>query len=176
MSSCGLRNRASKDLSGQSGHSIHRVKILVLLALVLLAAVIVPTILYLHAQGSVAASEKSAHDVQAQSAPLQTQYADRFMQSIVTDDGALGWRQLCPNIQAQLPMNELVQQANEQRAALQQNSIRLSKQFISTAPRQGGGWVHTYIVTAHWPDNSMQQRTYTVYTQSSGCVDDVQNR
>ena len=26
------------------------------------------------------------------------------------------------------------------------------------------------------PVNSMQQRTYTVYTQSSGCVDDVQNR
>jgi hypothetical protein len=30
------------------------------------------------------------------------------MQSVVTQDGALGWRQLCPGLQKELPLNMMV--------------------------------------------------------------------
>jgi hypothetical protein len=173
MSSSGFRDRAPKHLSRQRGRAVHRRWLLWLLAPVLLVAAI-PAILYMRSQGSAAASGQPARKVPTHSMPMQP--ADRFMQSIVAEDGALGWRQLCPNVQAQLPLDELVQQANEQRAALQQHSVRLSMQFVGSVPRQGGGSVRIYAVTAHWPDGSTQQRTYSVYTQLSGCVEDVQSR
>lgn len=102
--------------------------------------------------------------------------ADRFIQSIVTDDGALGWHQLCPSIQARLPLDELVQQADAERAAVAQQHVRLAMQFVGTHPQPGGGEQRVYLVTAHWPNGATQQRTFTVLTQPSGCVEDVQNQ
>jgi hypothetical protein len=47
---------------------------------------------------------------------------------------------------------------------------------MSAHPRQGGGAQRVYVVTAHWPNGTTQTRTFTVLTQSSGCVEDVQNQ
>ena len=102
--------------------------------------------------------------------------ADRFIQSIVTDDGALGWHQLCPSIQARLSLDALVQQADAQRAALAQQHVRLTMKFVGTQRQQGGGEQRVYLLTAHWPSGMTQQRTFTVLTQPSGCVEDVQNQ
>jgi len=32
-----------------------------------------------------------------------------------------------------------------------------------------------YVMTAHLPNGWVGQRTYIVYTQASGCVEDVKN-
>jgi|GraSoi_2013_60cm_1033757.scaffolds.fasta_scaffold75809_1 hypothetical protein len=113
---------------------------------------------------------------QAQGAVPTTVPADRFIQSIVTDDGALGWHQLCPDIQARLSIDALVQQANAQRAAVAQQHVRLTMKFVGTQPQQGGGEQRVYLLTAYWPNGMSQQRTFTVLTQPSGCVEDVQNQ
>jgi hypothetical protein len=139
----------------------------------LLMVLIVPAALFARSQGSWAGTASGGHSDTPRLTSLQP--ADRFMQSIVTDDGALGWRQLCPNIQAQLPMDQLVQQANAQRAAAAQEGVRLTMQFVGTHRQQDGGVTRVYVVTAHWPDGTTQQRMYNVLTQSSGCVEDVQN-
>jgi hypothetical protein len=140
---------------------------------VLLMVVVVPAALFAHSQGSLGGTASGGPSDTAHLTLLQP--ADRFMQSIVTDNGALGWRQLCPNIQAQLPMDQLVQQADAQRAAAAQEGVRLTMQFVGTHPQQDGGVTHVYVVTAHWPNGTTQQRMYNVLTQSSGCVEDVQN-
>src|SRR5436853_7718652 len=41
--------------------------------------------------------------------------ADLFMQSVVKRDGQLGWQQLCPALQAQLPLSTLTSQLQQQR-------------------------------------------------------------
>ena len=41
--------------------------------------------------------------------------ADLFMQSVVKRDGTLGWHQLCPSLQAQLPLSMLASQVEAQR-------------------------------------------------------------
>src|SRR5260370_34949883 len=43
--------------------------------------------------------------------------ADLFMQSVVKRDGALGWHQLCPSEQAQLPLATLPRRVEEQRTS-----------------------------------------------------------
>ena len=113
---------------------------------------------------------------QGQGGAPSTLPADRFIQSIVTDDGALGWHQLCPSIQARLSLNELVQQADAERAAVAQQHVWLTMKFVGTQPQQGGGEQRVYVVTAHWPNGTTQQRTFAVLTQPSGCVEDVQNQ
>lgn len=149
---------------------------LVLLLVAVLLMAVVPAVLYAqsHVANADVGASSSAAQAQAHMAPAQP--ADRFMQSIVADDGALGWHQLCPSLQAQLPMGELVQQANAQRTAAAQQGVWLTLKFVGTQPRQGGGAQRTYEVTAHWPNGLTQTRTFTVLTQSSGCVEDVQNQ
>lgn len=149
-----------------------RALVLLLVAVLLMAAV--PAFLYMQSLGSNADMRAISPAAEAPVVPIQP--ADRFMQSIVNDDGALGWHQLCPSLQAQLPMGELVQQANAQRTAAAQQGVWLTLQFVGTRPRQGGGAQRTYLVTAHWPNGLTQTRTFTVLTQSSGCVEDVQNQ
>lgn len=41
--------------------------------------------------------------------------ADLFRQSVVKRDGTLGWHQLCPSLQAQLPLSMLASQVEAQR-------------------------------------------------------------
>ena len=99
--------------------------------------------------------------------------ADVFMESIVTDDGSLGWQQLCPSTRTQIPENALVKQANAERSARAQQGLKLTMDFIGARPRPGGGELRVYIVTGHWPNGTMDMRTYSVLTQSSGCVENV---
>ncbi len=99
--------------------------------------------------------------------------ADRFVQSVVTDDGKLGWEQLCPDIQAALPPDQLVQQADAARAAAAKQGLRLSSQFVRSQSMQAGGETRLYVITAHWSNGTIQQRSFAVETQESGCVEDA---
>jgi hypothetical protein len=101
--------------------------------------------------------------------------ADLFMQSVVKQDGALGWHQLCPALQAQLPIDQLRSQAAEQKAADARQNISFSMRYLGAQTQPRGGEMRFYLVTAHRPDGWQVQRIYIVRTQSSGCVADVQN-
>src|SRR5437763_12052025 len=101
--------------------------------------------------------------------------ADLFMRSVVKRDGALGWHQLCPAMQAQLPLSALVSQGEEQRIAESGQSLTLTVDYVGAHPRPQGGQMRMYLVTARRPNGWVQQRTYIVYTQASGCVGDVKN-
>lgn len=137
-----------------------------LTSLVLLTVLIVPALMYAH--DALVASKPKQPATAARTLP-----ADLFIQSVVKDDGALGWRQLCPALQAQLPMSELEQQANAQRQDAAQHGLRLTSTFVGASPRTTGGELRDYVLTAHWSDGTTEQRTYTVLTQASGCVEDV---
>lgn len=162
-----------RSQSPSSGGRVGRRALIWLLAPLLLVGAMCAILYYVHAQGAVAVARSPVRPAQAHSAPMQP--ADWFMQSVVTDDGALGWRQLCPSIQAQLPVDTLVQQANAQRTAAAQQGVRLTMEFKGTHPQRGGGDIHVYLVTAHWPNGATQQRTFSVLTQPGGCVADVQS-
>ena len=101
--------------------------------------------------------------------------ADLFMQSVVKRDGTLGWHQLCPALQAQEPLSVLASQAEEQRIAESRQGLTLTVDYIGAHPRSQGGQIRLYVVTARRPHGWVEQRTYTVYTQASGCVEDVKN-
>jgi len=158
--------------SASSGHIFGR-RMLVWLLLPMLVAAAVSAVLYAYAQGQGAAAtpEGASSSTRADTAPPPP--ADRFMQSIITDDGALGWRQLCPNVQAALPLDQLVQQADKARAEAARQGIRFTVGLMSAQPQQGGGEQRVYVVTAHWPNGAMQQRTFIVLTLPSGCVEDA---
>ncbi len=100
--------------------------------------------------------------------------ADLFMQSVATEDGALGWQQLCPALQSQLPRDVLEQQTAMQRANAAQQGVTLTIQHVGDRPRPAGGQVRTYVATAKAADGSVGQKTYVVTTQPSGCVESVQ--
>ena len=101
--------------------------------------------------------------------------ADLFMQSVVKRDGTLGWHQLCPALQAQMPLSALASQVEEQRIAESRESLTLLVDYVGAHSRPQGGQVRVYVVTARRPNGWVDQRTYIVYTQASGCVSDVQN-
>jgi hypothetical protein len=123
---------------------------------------------------SVMTSSAMSHGIKAASA--HSQPADLFMQSLVTENGDLGWHQLCPDIQARLPRDSLVQQADAMRTAAVQEGVRLSVEPVETMPQQGGWFVHVYRMTAHWTSGATRQWTYDVLTQPSGCVEDIQGQ
>jgi hypothetical protein len=131
--------------------------------LVLVAAV--PTAFYLFAHVGPGASNSD----------LSASPADRFIKSIVTENGALGWHQLCPSVQAQLPETVIEQQANAQRVAMAKQGMWLTAKPVGTHPQDDGGVSHQYVVTAHWHSGATQSAMFTVFTQSSGCVEDVQS-
>jgi hypothetical protein len=99
--------------------------------------------------------------------------ADLFMQSIATEDGDLGWDQLCPSLQGQLPRQVLEQQAMTQRTSRTQQGVTLTVDFVGDRPRPSGGEVRFYVATAHGTDGAAGQKTYVVQTQPSGCVEAV---
>jgi hypothetical protein len=100
--------------------------------------------------------------------------ADLFMQSVATDDGALGWNQLCPSVQKQLPREVLVQHTALTRVSHAEMGRTLRIDFVGERPRATGGAFRFYIVTASAADGSSGQRTYVLQTQASGCVESVQ--
>ena len=52
--------------------------------------------------------------------------ADLLMQSVVKRDGQLGWQQLCPALQAQLPRSALTRQLEQQRNAESSQGLTLT--------------------------------------------------
>ncbi|HLH63189.1 MAG TPA: hypothetical protein VKV20_16025 [Ktedonobacteraceae bacterium] len=101
--------------------------------------------------------------------------ADQFMQSVVERDGALGWRQLCPTLQAQLPLSTLTGQVEQERRAEAGEHLTFTLDYIGARAQPQGGQIRLYIITAHRPNGWVAQRTYIVYTQASGCVEDVKS-
>jgi hypothetical protein len=95
------------------------------------------------------------------------------MQSVVKSDGALGWHQLCSALQEQMPLDELVSQVDKQRIAESQQGLTLSADYIGAHAQSQGGQIRVYVVTARKPHGWVEQRTYVVYTQTNGCVEDV---
>lgn len=150
-------------------------RVLAWMVVMLLLAAVVSTAFYACAHGVDGSSEQSTHITQHSGVDTSPLPADRFMQSIVIDDGALGWRQLCPSVQRQLPFDTVVKQADAQRMALAKQGVRLTMRFARVYPQRDGGVSREYMVTAHWPGGTTQTRTYLVLTQPSGCVEDVQN-
>lgn len=101
--------------------------------------------------------------------------ADLFMQSVMTQDGGLGWNQLCPELQAQIPKIELIREANVQHASDLSQKVSLSMEPLGVHALAKTGALHLYLVTARKPDGWESQRIYAVMTRSAGCVEDVQH-
>jgi hypothetical protein len=97
--------------------------------------------------------------------------ADAFMQSVVARDGQLGWQQLCPTAQAELPLEVLVQETNALRAADALSGVSVSMQFVGAHPRAEGGERRFYLATAHRSGAEQIQKTFVVRTQANGCVE-----
>jgi len=152
-----------------------RHRVLAWMVVMLLLAAAAPTAFYACAHGADRPSEQPTYITQHIGVDTSPQPADRFMQSIVSDDGALGWRQLCPSVQRLLPFDTVVKQAGAQRIALAKQGVRLTVRFARVYPQRDGGVSREYMVTAHWPGGTTQTRTYIVLTQPGGCVEDVQN-
>ena len=151
----------------------HRLLIWSIAAPLVMAAA--PMGIFAYAQWSSPASQRPSHITSDTGLGASSQPADQFMRSVVTQDGTLGWRQLCPSLQTVLPPNTMVQQANVQRADLAQQNVRLTAAPVGTRLQKDGGITHVYVVTAHWPNGATQTRTFNVLTQPSGCVEDVQS-
>ena len=118
-------------------------------------------------QVRAAAAENAVHITSA--AP-----ADLFMHSVATLDGDLGWNQLCPSVQAQLPRDLVLEQTGAQRLAASEQGVTLSIDYVGDHVRPDGGDVRFYVATAHRADGSVGQKTYIVKTQASGCVESVE--
>ena len=101
--------------------------------------------------------------------------ADLFMQSVVKRDGQLGWQQLCSSQQAQVPLSVLTSQLQQQRSAESGQGLTLTVDYVGAHARPQGGQIRLYVVTARRPDGWVEQRSYIVWTQASGCVEDVNN-
>ena len=101
--------------------------------------------------------------------------ADVFMQSVVTRDGNLGWHQLCSDVRSQVSHSALVSTTQQQRRAETREGLRLTLSYIGADAQPQRGQIRVYVMTAHLPNGWVGQRTYIVYTQASGCVEDVKN-
>ena len=81
--------------------------------------------------------------------------------------------QLCPDVQAVLPLTVLDEQTASLRALDASSGISVSVRFVAAQTRTGGGEARVYLATAHWPDGTTMDRTFTLTTQSNGCVEDI---
>lgn len=124
------------------------------------------------AGGSAVAYSVFARGAQQKASPTP---ADLFMQSVMTQDGGLGWNQLCPELQAQIPKIELIREANVQHASDLSQKVSLSMEPLGVHALAKTGALHLYLVTARKPDGWESQRIYAVMTRSGGCVADVQH-
>ena len=100
--------------------------------------------------------------------------ADLFMQSIATENGALGWNQLCPSLQQQMPRETLVRVTETQRIFAARSGIALTVEHVGDRARPNGGQIRIYIATLHTEDGAIGQKTYVITTQASGCVESIQ--
>jgi hypothetical protein len=102
--------------------------------------------------------------------------ADLFMQSVIKRDGALGWHQLCPDLQAKIPMDELQRQAAQQKSYEASQGVTLTMDYLGRhAQTSGHNEINLYLVTAKNHAGLLAQRIYVLTTQPTGCVEDVQH-
>jgi hypothetical protein len=78
-------------------------------------------------------------------------------------------------VRSQVPLSALVAQVEKQRIAEAGEGLTLTDDYIGAHARPQGGQIRLYVVTAHRPDGWVGQRTYIVYTQAGGCVEDVKS-
>jgi hypothetical protein len=100
--------------------------------------------------------------------------ADIFMHAIETRDGELGWRQLCPPVQAEIPLAQVIQVTAAARAADAKVGLTLSVDFVSAQDRPAGGQVRTYHAIARRADGQADEKMFVVQTQASGCVEAIE--
>jgi hypothetical protein len=96
------------------------------------------------------------------------------MHSVETRDGALGWRQLCPDLQSQVSQDALKTEANAQKAAEVGKVRHLRSDFVGGRALASGGQVRFYLMTADLTNGSEAFRGYVLRTQADGCVHDIQ--
>ena len=109
-------------------------------------------------------ADSTAHSLQA----------DTFMRSVAMRDGALGWRQLCPDLQRVVTENAMRLQADSQKAAEVGRIARLAIDFVGGRTLNGGTQIRFYVLTADMTDGSAASRVYIVRSQPAGCVEAVQ--
>jgi hypothetical protein len=109
--------------------------------------------------------------VQPPAAAAIPQPADTFMHSVAVRDGELGWAQLCPEAQLELPLEELVQHTTALRAADSAYQVNVTMEFVRAEPRPEGGERRFYLASARQFGALMVQQTFVVRTRASGCVE-----
>jgi len=100
--------------------------------------------------------------------------ADTFMRSVALRDGALGWRQLCPDLQKLVTESAMRTQAETQKAAEVGRIARFGIDYVGSRSLRGGTQIRFYVLTADMTDGSAASRVYIVRSQPAGCVEDVQ--
>src|SRR5262249_44720997 len=137
-----------------------------LVALVL--AVVVVAMPAVSAAAHAAPAEATTHDVhtlhtQRHGARMTTPApADVFMQALITHNGQLAWKQLCPTLQQKLPASDLANLLHATGAPNQ--SLQLGVDFVGAHPWADGGEVRIYVVTAHGPPGTEFRSLYVVRT------------
>jgi hypothetical protein len=100
--------------------------------------------------------------------------ADEFMHSVAARDGALGWRQLCPQLQRVVTRDTMRAQAEGQKTAEAGHVAKIQVDFVGSRPLRPAEQIRFYMLTADMADGSAASRVYIVRTQGAGCVDGVQ--
>src|SRR5258708_12636842 len=93
--------------------------------------------------------------------------ADLFMQSVATEDGGLGWSQLCPDLQVQLPRTVLEQQTQLQRTTQGQMGVALKIDHVGDRPQPTGGEIRFNSATALSTASSTCPNTYLAQPPTS---------
>src|SRR5262245_57259871 len=121
-----------------------------------------------------APAEATNHDLHTQrhGARMTTPApADAFMQALITHNGQLAWKQLCPTLQQKLSASDLANLLHATGAPDQ--GLQLGVDFVGAHPWADGGEVRIYVVTAHGPPGTEFRSLYVVRTQASGCIDGI---
>jgi hypothetical protein len=100
--------------------------------------------------------------------------ADLFMRSVEVRDGALGWRQLCPDVQSQIPESAVMSAASAQKAAEAGQVRSLRSELLGMRKLDSGEQLRLYLLTAHLVGGAEARRVYVLQTSADGCVRDVQ--
>jgi hypothetical protein len=107
-------------------------------------------------------------------ATAESSPADLFIRSIVLEDGDLGWKQLCPSLQQDVPRTVMQELTTTQRAISSAKGMTLTVEHVADRPRPGGGEIRFYLGTLRTADGSTGQKTYIISTQVNGCVENIE--
>jgi hypothetical protein len=124
--------------------------------------------------GAACTSSRHASDA-APASVSSTSRADTFMHSVEIGDGALGWQQLCPDLQKNISRDSLKAEASAQKAAEAGNVRKLRAELVGARALKRAGQVRFYLLTADLNDGSEAFRSYVLRVQLDGCVYDVQS-